>query len=247
MEAIDTMRRHLARAWTRLVPSSEARVGDVSIRIDRQNMPRSLIRAIHRGDYELPERNAVRRILQEGDRVVEFGGGVGVVSMTAAKVTGPGTVHVFEPQPVACGLIRENARLNGLDIACTNAAVARESGTRIFWATSNIISSNLFGGRRDGKGETATVEVQTIAFSEILQAHRPNVLIVDIEGAEVEIFDEADLSGIDVIVIELHPHIVGRDAIDALEAHFVAQGLTSVAALASADTRAYTRDRQPKP
>ena len=245
MDAIDRMRRHLARAWTRLAPSAEARVGDVSIRIDRRNMPTSLIRAIRRGDYELPERTAVLRILKAGDRVVEFGGGVGVVSMTAAKVTGPGTVHVFEPQPVACSLIRENAKLNDLDITCTNAAVARESGTRTFWATSNIISSNFFGGRRDGKGETSTFDVKAVAFSEIMAEHDPNVLIVDIEGAETEIFADADLSAVEVIVIELHPHVVGKDAIDALEAHFVAQGLTSVASLASADTRAYTRGREP--
>lgn len=245
MAAMEAVRRHLSRAWSRLVPAKEVRVGDVTIRIDRQHMPKSLIRAIYRGDYELPERNAVLRILRKGDRVVEFGGGIGVVSMTAAKVTGPGTVHVFEPQPVACGLIRENAKRNALDITCTNAAVARESGTRTFWATSNIISSNLFGGRRDGKGETSTIEVKTIAFADIMKAHQPNVLIVDIEGAETEIFAGADLSNIDVIVIELHPHIVGHDAIDALEAHFVAQGLTSVPSLASADTRAYTRSRKP--
>lgn len=245
MGATHSLRQHLSRAWARVVPSKETQVGDVTIRIDPKRMPKSLIRAIHRGDYELPERNAVVRMLQAGDRVVEFGGGVGVVSMTAAKVTGPGSVHVFEPQPVACSLIRENAKLNELDITCTNAAVARESGTRTFWATSNIISSNLFGGRRDGKGETSTFDVKAIAFSEILAAHDPNVLIVDIEGAETEIFADADLSAIDVIVIELHPHIVGKDAIDALEAHFVAQGLSSVASLASADTRAYTRGRQP--
>lgn len=245
MQMIEGLRRHLARAWTRLVPPAEVRVGDVRIRIDPALMPRSLIRAIQRGDYELPERNAVIRMLRPGDRVAEFGGGVGVVSMTAARITGPGTVHVFEPQPVACDLIRRNAALNGLDIACTNAAVARESGTRTFWTTSNIISSNLFGGRRDGKGETATIEVETVAIGEILKTHRPNVLIVDIEGAEVEVLGGCDLGGIEVIVIELHPHIVGAEAIAALEAHFRSQGLASVPALASAETRAFTRTREP--
>ena len=244
-EVVKGIRGNLARAWTRLVPPEQVRVGNVLIRIDPLAMPKSLIRAILRGDYELPERNAVVRILRTGDRVVEFGGGIGVVSMTAARIAGPGTVHVFEPQPVACDLIRQNARLNGLEINCSNVAVASQTGRRTFWSTSNIISSNLFGGRKDGKGQTSTVEVETIAIEEILKSHRPNVMIVDIEGAEVEVLGGCDLAGVEVIVIELHPHIVGDDAIAALEAYLGAQGLTPIAALHSVDTQVFTRGRQP--
>jgi hypothetical protein len=53
-DVIQDIRGHLARAWRRLVPPKQVRVGDVFIRIDPQAMPKSLIRAILRGDYELP-------------------------------------------------------------------------------------------------------------------------------------------------------------------------------------------------
>lgn len=245
VEAIERIRGHLARAWARLVRPEQVRVGDVVIRIDPRLMPNTIIRAILRGDYELPERNAVVRMLRPGDRVAEFGGGVGVVSMTAAKITGPGTVHVFEPQPVACELIRQNAKLNGLDIECSNVAVARESGSRTFWMTSNIISSNLFGGRRDGKGQSSTLEVETVAVEDVLNTHRPNVIIADIEGAEVEVLGGRDLTGIEVIIIEMHPHIVGGEAIAGLETHLQAQGLAPVPALKSIDTQVFARNRQP--
>lgn len=245
VDVIDRIRRHLSCAWTRLVRPSRVRVGDVVIGIDPYLMPTSLIRAVLRGDYELPERNAVVRMLRPGDRVAEFGGGVGVVSMTAAKITGPGTVHVFEPQPVACDLIRRNAKLNGLEIDCSNVAVAGKSGTRTFYTNSNIISSNLFGGRKGGKGRTAMFEVDAVAIGDILKTQRPNVIISDIEGAEVEVLGGCDLTGIDVIVIEMHPHVVGTEAIAALEAHFRTQGLVSIPALRSLDTQAFTRGRQP--
>jgi FkbM family methyltransferase len=236
---------HFARAYTRLVPPKKVRVGDVFVRIDRRAMPNSLIRAILRGDYELPERNAVARMVRPGDRVAEFGGGVGVVSMTAAKIAGPGNVHVYEPLPAACDLILQNARLNELEIECSNAAVASKSGTRTFWATSNIVSSNFFGGRKDGKGQTTAVEVELVAVDDILSARQPNVIIIDIEGAEVEVLGACNLAGVEVIVIELHPHVVGEEAIAALQTHLREQGFATVPSLEDARTQVFTRGRQP--
>ncbi|MFZ1964050.1 MAG: hypothetical protein WAU78_11410 [Roseiarcus sp.] len=39
------------------------------------------------------------------------------------------------------------------------------------------------------------------------------MLIVDIEGAEETIFDNIDLSGVNKIMMELHPKVIGRGGV----------------------------------
>lgn len=46
----------------------------IKIAIDPAVVPRAISKAIARGDYELPERVAVKRMLRSGDAILEMGG-----------------------------------------------------------------------------------------------------------------------------------------------------------------------------
>jgi FkbM family methyltransferase len=240
---------HFHRTWQsacrKIFRPSEVLLGNIRIGIDASLMPDPVIRAIFRGDYELNERMAVEHMVRPGDRIVEFGGGIGAVAVTAARIAGPRLVSVFEPQPQACELIRRNAALNGVELDCWNAAVARDSGKRAFYQSPNIISSSFFDRQKSGKQAPIVREVSTIAVSDILESVNPNVMIVDIEGAETEVFEGVDLRCIEVLVIEMHPHIVGEKPVAALDASFHAQGLVGLSDLRHADTYVYSRGREP--
>ena len=217
----------------------------IKIAIDPAVVPRAISKAIARGDYELPERVAVKRMLRSGDAILEMGGGIGIVSITAAQITGPGRVHVFEPQPEACSLIERNATLNGVKIICRNSAVGTKSGKRSFFHSANIISSSFLDRRGTSKHAVDVVDVDVIAIDELMRTLQPNVLISDIEGAEIEVFDKFNFASIDVVIIEMHPHIVGAIAVEVLATKMREQGLKEVLTLRSGNTHVYSREREP--
>ena len=58
----------------------------------------------------------------------------------------------------------------------------------------------------------ATVQVPVVLLHEVLAEVNPNVLLVDIEGGEVELFSDAEsLGNVDRLMLELHGKIYGAD------------------------------------
>ena len=54
------------------------------------------------------------------------------------------------------------------------------------------------------------IEVPVVKLHELLAELVPNVLIVDIEGGELDLFEGAEtLGSVDRIALELHPQIYG--------------------------------------
>ena len=70
--------------------------------------------ALFKGTYEDNERRLVRGLLKPGDRVLEIGTGIGLVSLVCAKICGAGNVLSYEANPQLERIIRKNYELNGL-------------------------------------------------------------------------------------------------------------------------------------
>ena len=83
-----------------------------------------------------------------------------------------------------------------------------------FFVDENIISSG-FIDRASGR----EITVSSDSLNDILDEYRPTALILDVEGAEVELLSRVNLGSIKKIIVELHPHIVGDDATKSLEKH----------------------------
>lgn len=62
------------------------------------------------------------------------------------------------------------------------------------------------------------------ALADVLAELRPDVVVMDVEGAEIELLADVDLAEVRAMVVELHPHIVGEDKIAALMASLEARG-----------------------
>ncbi len=189
----------------------------------RNGVPKGMIHMIARGDYETPEREAVKAVLRPGDRVVEIGACLGVVSLTAARIVGANSVFAYEPNPAAAAVARENFRRNRLDVAIVQRAVGAKPGRLDLgigegsWLGA-AIGHHFMGGSRVG------VEIE--AIGDIVARHRPTVLVMDAEGAEAEILPACPLDGLRAIVLELHEDPTNPEHMGRLRRLLAAEGFT---------------------
>ncbi|MDT8856003.1 FkbM family methyltransferase [Paracoccaceae bacterium Fryx2] len=212
--------RALTLLWHRLTGSKTVTLAGVRLHTDAGRVPRSLQSAIFKGRYELPERVLATRALRKGDRVLEIGTGLGFISLLCSRLAGPGQVVSYEANPALAPIIAANYALNGLDPRLVLKAVTTDGAPVTFFQNDNVVSSSLLD--RDLGARRITVESDPI--NSVIDAHRPDVIVMDVEGAEIALLTEAHLAGVRAMVVEVHPHIVGQAAIDALLAHLAAQG-----------------------
>lgn len=196
------------------------RIAGIRVSADLEDVPEKIRRQLYRSDYEKGELTQVRRALRADDRVLEVGAGIGFISLVCARICGPENVLSYEPNPAMKRVIEKNYSLNGLRPTLRNKVLATEAGTVDFYFSDNVLSSSLID--RDHGGRTP---VEADAIGEVVAAYGPSAIVMDVEGAETGLLRACDLSGIRTIVIEMHPHIVGAAAIDALADFLENEGL----------------------
>ena len=131
-------------------------------------LPKGLAHQIACGTYEAAERAAVKAIVRPGDRVVDIGACVGVVTLVAARIAGAGNVFAYEPNAGAAAIARRNFEANGLAISLETVAVgalpgaAELQGVEVGWLGARV------GRLRDGR-----LAVKPIA--EVIAERRPDV------------------------------------------------------------------------
>lgn len=187
------------------------RLGGVTIDTTIGHIPENVRELIFREIYEDTERDLIGRILKPGMRTLEIGTGIGFVSLVAARICGEHSVFCYEANPELEPTIKRNFELNGLTPNLTMRAVTVDGAPIAFFKSDNIISSSLYDRKRDDK----QIIVESEALSDVLAKHDPAALIMDVEGAEIQLLG-VDLKNVADIIVELHPHIVGEDAIAAL-------------------------------
>lgn len=170
--------------------------------------------------YEVPEFEILRRTLDPSDRVIEVGGGIGFLSTYLARVCGDENVTMIEANPTLEPIIRRNHELNGVAptviLAVATCDAASESATLFladnFWSTSTV------------RTDSNKVTVPTVNLNRLIDDVMPSYLIIDIEGAEVEMAPALRLDGVEKLLIELHPHVTGNDAANGVVQQFVQKG-----------------------
>lgn len=197
-------------------------VGSISIYLDDPRIPDKTREALIGGRYEFKERELARRLLCKGDRVIELGGGMGVVTLTIANLLGSAAVKSFEANPVIIELARENAALMKMPVDIVHAiasptSIAKEKESMDFFVLNSFEASST---RRVSPAQKA-VKVPVLSLEDVIFEYKANVLIFDIEGFEDEVILNTDLSNIDKLMLEIHPNILGREKcfelIDCLE------------------------------
>lgn len=218
------MFRNLRMHWLRVLNPAKMGIRGVFLQTTKDALPKSVRSHVFKGIYEEFECCMVEKNIRQGDRVLEIGTGIGLVSLLATSKAGEGNVLSCEANPALEAVIRGNYALNNWQPNLLMKAVTADGRDLVFHQDPNVLSSSSF----DRNLNLNIITVPSVAMREVMALHKPNVLIVDVEGGEIEILPSVDLSDVNVIIIELHPHIVGKEKIDALLHDLDARGLEVV-------------------
>ncbi len=165
------------------------------------------IQRIEAARYEGQEIKGALHVVQESDRVLEVGAGIGVVSGVVALNAKPEKVLSFEANPALVPTIQMLHKINGLEgrVELRNQVLYAGEGrpeTMPFYVHESYLGSSLI----ERKGRSAqTVDVPTVAMEEVIAELNPTVLIMDIEGGELALLEVMPLDPFRAIVIEFHP------------------------------------------
>jgi FkbM family methyltransferase len=205
-------------------------IGNVSVFLPPEEYGPTLTGSISEGTYENKERGIISKLLKPSDRVLEIGTAIGVVSMTAAKIVGQEAVRTFDASARIVADARRNFDYNGLsgirsDVRMLVNRLRRPSTparldfhiARDFWASR----------AQNAKADIVeTVQVETGCLEDEIALHKATVLVCDIEGGEIDLLIGADLRTIRLIVLETHPHMVGKEPTDRMIRYLVGEGFS---------------------
>lgn len=204
----------------RVLGRNTTKVDGLTISCDPALVPRSVVTALVKGSYEAPERDLIAKAIRPGDRVVEIGTGMGVVSLLCNRLAGAGNVLSFEANATLEPAIRANFALNGMTPRLRLKAVTTDGAPISFFRNDNVISSSVYDRGLDAE----RVVVESEAIGRVLDEERATVLVIDVEGAELGLLADDSVTRLREIIVETHPHIVGEAETEAMIAGLVARG-----------------------
>ena len=146
--------------------------------------------------------------------MIEAGTAIGLAAMTAAAIVGPENVITFDANP---GDDRRRARRISPATASRSPPIAgrwRRGARFVEGASARAfqVSPHFWASRLVDDGAADTISVPVLCFEQERRRVRANVLICDIEGGEIDLLLEADLTGLRLIILETHNWAVGEAA-----------------------------------
>lgn len=184
-------------------------------------------------EYELPERQAIKRFLDPSLPIVEMGGAIGVVSCLAnKKLNDPSRHAVVEANPLLLPLLEENKQRNNCQFQILNAAVGYGAPTVEFKVYADYLASSAHTAdyshlaperrsvieARANAQSFQTVGAKAVSLQAILDKYDfPRcTLICDIEGTEKDLVqNEAEVlrQRVEMIVMEIHAYALSRKGV----------------------------------
>lgn len=144
-------------------------------------------------DWEPGESAFFASRLHEGDTVLDIGANIGWFTLLAAKHVGStGIIHAFEPRPTTYNMLAKTIALNGLR-SCVHLweyALSDEAGElSINWGTNTDNPGGAFV-TRDGLRQPGieSARVRAVRLDDLLPDIAPDIIKIDVEGAEPLVF-----------------------------------------------------------
>jgi FkbM family methyltransferase len=195
------------------------------------------------GEYEAGERKLIRKYLRADDRVIELGGCIGVLSCLVNSRLTLRTQHlVVEANPALIPLLKRHRELNRAGFEIETCAVSTEP--EVTFSVHRLMThSSIFA-----QGDTRQITVQGRSLPDLHESHGPfNVLLIDIEGSELEILRASSklLREYRLVIIELHKEQLGAEGLEECRRILRSVGLERSAAIQSVE--AWTRPEQTEP
>ena len=215
----------------------------VQFPLDSTVITPQIARKLRKGFYETNEILVLAKLLKPGARILELGAGLGFVSTYALKECGAAQVTCVEANPVLCDYIARVHAANGIGNAhiingAALPASAPDTSTLPFFVADPFWSSSLF---ETNNASAQRIDVPALRLDELIEYAQPDVLICDIEGGEADLFEDAALSGVRHVVMELHTRVYGGDGILRTFSHMHAQGFFYHQKLSGGDVVVFER------
>jgi len=188
--------------------------------------PREIKRAKEIGtETELVE--LMRRTLTPGDTIFDIGANIGLISLLLAKHDNglDSTVHCFEPEPRNFKQLNQNIKHNQLlgRLHAHQLALGAENGT---------VDLHIRGTEGEGRHSIATdkgstdsiaVTVQTMAAFANENRVTPDVIKIDVEGAEGQV-----LAGMEPLLNQAPPKHIFLEIHPKGEGEYMPDGTTTI-------------------
>lgn len=179
--------------------------------------------ALQSGRYEANEAKRIPRAVRPGDRVLELGTGIGVITSIIASIEAV-RVWSFEADPRIARLAQRVIDLNCRgNVILSNGVLAAGPPAKVrFYRRADFWMSSKFAEQGPFEGE---LELRSLDIDEFIEKHRINVVVMDVEGAELEILQRARLPGIERVFLELHDHLYGLAGVQEIARALSRKGL----------------------
>ena len=213
----------LVEAWRNITDQKKVPIAGFQFEVDKSVMNARVRSQVYRGVYEMSKFVIADALMRPGDRVLELGAGLGLVTVLAASRCGRDAVVSFEAVPRNADLIRRNLALNNVSADVRARAIGHVDGTIDFFVAADAISSSTNTVRGDTGMTKITVPCDNIQV--VMAQVRPNVLLIDVEGTETDIVPLIDLSEVRAIMIQIHGDVVDDTTASNIMRTFLAAGL----------------------
>ena len=186
---------------------NELCIHGITVPISSTDVSPIIWEALTSGRYEAREARLVQRLLREDDRVLELGAGMGIITTLMARTP---TVKIwsYDANPHTIMLAERVAHANGIENAVFSHGLVTSGpmGCQPFYIRHDFWMSSLI----EEQGPYLEVlEIPSLDVDALVTEHDINVLVMDIEGAELQLLDAALLYGVDRVFMELHDHLYG--------------------------------------
>ena len=207
------------------------------------HLTRRMVESMALGRYERREVACGLAAIPEGSRILEMGAGSGVVGAVLARNTNPAAMLSIEANPFLIDHITRLYAHNGLSdlISVRHAVVLTDSAAppvMDFFVQNNFLGSGLVS-RKEAKATRVTVPV--LGYQALKASFPHDVIMMDIEGGELDFLRHADLTGVHTFIAEVHKDIYGREGVQEVRRLMGKAGFTISDDLSKVGVHVYKR------
>ncbi len=168
----------------------------------------NVLRYLVEGGYESKEVNVLGQMLHEDadERILELGAGLGYLACYAGIIAPRVPYLTIEANPAMLPVIQKNLALNNCHAELIHGVASDRPGIVAFNAAVDFWASSVCSLQQDYD----VVEVPAIDTNELIETFSPTMMIIDIEGGELELLPRLELARVKRILIELHPDVYGH-------------------------------------
>lgn len=191
-------------------------------------------------NHEVLDIKAISKLTRPGDRSLEIGAGLEVISALIREAAPDVSMLSHEANPDLIVVIKDLHRRSkiktiGLVHACLDQSPVS--------AISPFLIRLSFGESSLTEPEVSvrTIDVATEKFDDVVNQLQPDILVVDIERGEADHLIGADLSCSRTLILELHPKVLPQHGLAPLHDTCIAAGLVRRADLETGQVVLYEK------